>query len=341
MPDKQLTKDSQARVVRGWMFGLHATFIIDTGGRLGYFTELKRRGGAASAQELAAGTSLDPWRTEVWCRAACTVGILNYDDNREFVFAPFMDELLDEESPDLLTAHIITALTRDYLAYPERFRTGETTAFSAHEPEFFAIQGRISALRAPQVVAVARKLPGIEDRLRAGGAVMDVGSGSGTVLVEFARQFPTSHVTGVEPFDRFLATSQKAIRAQGLTDRIRLAPVGAEEIDFTSEFDLITMVQVFHEVPDQAKADILRRCYQSLKPGGTLLLVDRCAPANGNDLRDRRFTMSIIEQWFEVTWGNIVNTRPEILQMLQAAGFTVRQEDADLMPTYWTFVAEK
>ena len=341
MADKQVTKDSQARTVRGWLFGLHATFIIDVGGRVGYFAELRRRGGAALAQELATGVGIDPWRTEVWCRAACTTGILNYDDAKGFVFAPFMDELLAEDSPDLLTAHIMTALTRDYLAYPERFRTGETTAFSAHEPEFFAIQGCISAMRAPQIVAVARKLPGIEDCLRSGGAVMDVGSGSGTVLVEFAKQFPTCRVTGVEPFDHFITTSQKAINTQGLTDRIRVEPVGAEHINFNQEFDLITMVQVFHEVPDGAKADILRRCYQSLKPGGTLLLVDRCAPATGDDLRDRRFTMSIIEQWFEVTWGNIVNTRPEIMHMLQDAGFTIKQENAELMPTYWTFVAEK
>jgi ubiquinone/menaquinone biosynthesis C-methylase UbiE len=341
MPDETITKDSQARVVRGWLFGLHATFIIDTGGRLGYFAELKRRGGAALAQELAAGLGLDPWRTEVWCQAACTVGILNYDDNRGFVFAPFMDELLAAESPDLLTAHILTSLARDYLAYPERFRTGETTAFSAHEPEFFAIQGRISALRAPQVVAVARKLPGVEERLSAGGAVMDVGSGSGTVLVEFAKQFPRCQVTGVEPFGHFVETSRKALSASGLTNRIRLAVIGAEQISFTNEFDLVTMVQVFHEVPDKAKSDILRRCYESLKPGGTLLLIDRCAPANGDDLRDRRFTMSIIEQYFEVTWGNVVNSRPEIMQMLQDARFTITQENAEMMPTYWTFVAEK
>ena len=75
----------------------------------------------------------------------------------------------------------------------------------------------------------------------------------------------------------------------------------------------------------------MARCYS----------IDRCAPATGNDLRDRRFTMSIIEQWFEVTWGNVVNSRPEIMQMLQDAGFTIRQENADFMPTYWTFVAEK
>ena len=58
MADKQLTKDSQARVLRGWIFGLHATFIIDVGGRLGYFAELRRRGGSASAQELATGVTL-------------------------------------------------------------------------------------------------------------------------------------------------------------------------------------------------------------------------------------------------------------------------------------------
>ena len=171
MAEKQITKDSQARTLRGWIFGLHATFIIDIGGRLGYLAELRRRGGSASAQELATGVSLDLWRTEVWCRAACAAGILTYDDAKGFVFAPFMDELLADGSPDLLTTHIVTALTRDYLAYPEMFRSGATKSFADHEPDFFTIQGHISALRAPQIVAVARNLPGIEDRLRAGGAV--------------------------------------------------------------------------------------------------------------------------------------------------------------------------
>ena len=42
-----------------------------------------------------------------------------------------------------------------------------------------------------------------------------------------------------------------------------------------------------------------------------------------------------------MTWGNIVNTRSEILRMLQDTGFTVTLESADLVPTYWTFAAEK
>lgn len=52
MAERQVTKEGQARTLRSWMLGLHATHIIDIGGRLGYFAELRRRGGAASAQEL-------------------------------------------------------------------------------------------------------------------------------------------------------------------------------------------------------------------------------------------------------------------------------------------------
>jgi cyclopropane fatty-acyl-phospholipid synthase-like methyltransferase len=340
MADRQLTKESQARTLRGWMLGLHATHIIDIGGRLGYFAELKRRGGVASAHDLATALHLDPWRTEVWCRAACTVGVLGYADGQGFTFAPFMDELLGEESPELLTSHVLASLSRDFAAYPEAFRTGAIKTFHEHDEDFFFQQSRISALRAPEIVAAARQVPGVEARLRAGGSVMDVGSGSGTVLVRFAEAFPSCRVTGIEPLPYFVERSRQYIRERGLSERVQVEPVGGEQIAFTQAFDLVTMVQVFHELPDRAKSDILRRCRQSLKPGGVLLLVDRCSPANGADLRDRRFTMSILEQWFEVTWGNIVNTRSEILHMLQDTGFNVTLENADLVPTYWTFVAE-
>ena len=88
MAERHVTKESQARTVRGWMLGLHATHILDVGGRLGYFSELRRQGGTATSAELAAAQELDPWRTQVWCRAACTVGILRATDDTHFTFAP-------------------------------------------------------------------------------------------------------------------------------------------------------------------------------------------------------------------------------------------------------------
>lgn len=341
MAERPITKESQARTLRGWMLGLHATHILDVGGRLGYFSELHRRGGTATAAELAAPQNLDLWRTEVWCKAACTVGILRPADDISFRFAPFMDELLADNAPDLLTSHVLASLSRDFPAYPEAFRTGTTKRFHDHDEDFFSHQGRISAVRAPMVVAAARKLPGVEERLSAGGTVMDIGSGSGTVLASFAETFPTCQVLGIEPLPYFVETSRRLIQERGLAQQVEVKSVGGEQLGFDQEIDLITMVQVFHELPDQEKVNILRQCHRGLKPGGTLLVVDRCAPASAEEIQDRRFTMSILEQWFEVTWGNIVNTRSEIMHMLQDTGFTITQETPDMIPTYWSFVADK
>ena len=344
MPERQVTKQSQARTLRGWMLGLHATHILDVGGRLGYFSELHRRGGSATAAELAAAQNLDPWRTAVWCKAACTVGILQAADETSetsFRFAPFMDELLAENAPDLLASHVLASLSRDYPSYPEAFRTGATKTFHEHDEDFFSHQGRISALRAPLVVAAARKLPGVEERLSAGGTAMDIGSGSGTVLISFADTFPSCQVIGIEPLPYFAQTSRQLIQERNLEQRVRVESVGGEQMGFDQDIDLITMVQVFHELPDKEKINILRQCHTGLKPGGSLLIVDRCSPETAEDMQDRRFTMSIIEQWFEVTWGNIVNTRSEILGMLQETGFSVTQENPEMVPTYWSFVAEK
>ena len=341
MPNKEVTKNSQARMIRSWMLGLHATHVTDIGGRLGYFAEIRRNGGSASAETLAQTLELDAWRTKVWCQAACAVGVLQADGDTQFAFAPFMDELLDDDAPELLTSHVLASLSRDFPAYPEAFRTGATKTFHDHDEDFFHHQGKVSALRAPVVVAASRNLPGMEERLSAGGRVMDIGSGSGTVIARFAEEFGNCQVTGIEPLSYFAESSQNMLQEKGLSDRVQVKSVGGEELPFENEFDLITMVQVFHELPDAKKVDILRGCQRSLKPGGILLVVDRCAPETGADLHDRRFTMSILEQWFEVTWGNIVNTRSDILKMLGETGFTVTQENADIIPTYWTFVAEK
>ena len=50
--------------------------------------------------------------------------------------------------------------------------------------------------------------------------------------------------------------------------------------------------------------------------------------------------MSIIEQWFEITWGNVVNTRTEIDEMLKRSGWEIVSQDERAVPTYWTFEAK-
>jgi SAM-dependent methyltransferase len=335
----EATREQQARKLRGWMLGLHATHLIDIGGRLGYLDALRRAGGPVPAEALARATELDPWQTEVWCQAACTIGILDYRPGEGFGFAPHIGELLAAESPELATFHMLASIARDFPSYPRAFRTGARKPFSDHDEDFFFHQTRVAAHRGPVVVDAALAIPELARRLDAGGALLDVGAGGGGVLLAFAERLPTLRAVGIEPLPYFATRAANAIAEAGLDDRVTVRAIPAEQIDFEAEFDLVTLVQVFHELPPESKREILRRCRRALRDGGHLLIIDRCVPGDESEIGDRRFTMSVLEQWFEVTWGNVVNTRNEIAGMLEECGFSLASEDEKSVPTYWIFVA--
>ena len=147
-------------------------------------------------------------------------------------------------------------------------------------------------------------------------------------------------MVGIEPLPYFVDHSREAIESAGVGGRARVETIPAETMAFDREFDVVTQIQVFHELPHKKKPEILLACRRALRDDGRLVLIDRCLPGREEEIGDRRFTMSVLEQWFEVSWGNVVHTRGEILALLDDAGFVVESEDEKAVPTYWTFVAK-
>lgn len=338
-PRSEPSREEQARKLRGWMLGLHATHLIDIGGRLGLFDALRRAGGRVAAAALAREAELDPWQTEVWCQAACTIGILDYRTGAGYGFAPHFEQLLAAHGPELPTFHMLASIARDFANYPGAYRTGARKPFSAHDEDFFFHQTQVAAHRGPVVVDAALAIPGLGARLEAGGTLLDIGAGGGGLLLAFAERLPKLRAVGVEPLPYFAKRAATVLAEAGVGERIAVREIAAEKIDFDAEFDLVTQVQVFHELPPEYKREILRRCRRALREEGRLLIVDRCVPGDESEIGDRRFTMSVLEQWFEVTWGNVVNTRSEIVRMLEETGFALESEDEQSVPTYWSFVA--
>jgi SAM-dependent methyltransferase len=327
------------------MLGFHAVYLIDAGGRLGFFEALRQLGGVAQPAALAAELAYGERMTQVWCQAACGVGVLSYQPSAGYRFADGMDEVLGEAGGDLPSAHLLAEIARDFAELPEAYRDGGAGGdgarrrFSDHAAEFYAFQSRVAALRSPLVADYLLGLPGLSERLRDGGAALDIGSGAGGLLLALTERAPSLRATGVEPLPYFVERSREAIQAAGVGDRAQVEAVPAETMEFVEEFDVVTQVQVFHELPHAKKPAILRACRRALRNDGFLVLIDRCLPGSEEEIGDRRFTMSVLEQWFEVSWGNVVHTRAEILQMLDDAGFSVAVEDEKAVPTYWTFVA--
>lgn len=129
---------------------------------------------------------------------------------------------------------------------------------------------------------------GRERRLRAafldfagagpGDAVLDIGCGTGTLLLAAAERVgPTGSLAGVEPAPEMAARART--KTAGRVPPVSVVEAGAERLPFPDgAFDAVLCTLVLHHLaPGQAPA-ALREMRRVLRPGGRLLLADLQAP---------------------------------------------------------------
>ncbi len=120
-------------------------------------------------------------------------------------------------------------------------------------------------------------VPGLEDRLKAGIDVLDIGCGSGLALIEMAATFPQSRFTGFDISEESIGRAQESATKRGVSN-VTFRVQDVSQMNLTDTFDLITAFDVIH---DQAKPDqVLREVNAALKPGGTFLMQDIAASSN-------------------------------------------------------------
>jgi SAM-dependent methyltransferase len=330
----ETTRPAQMAKIFGYLQGLHATHLLDLGVRLGLFQRLGETPAGLQAADLAAARGLDAAYTRGWCETACALELLDYDPAAGYRLAPFMDELLGQ--PDATfslagfpTAHLMVA--RDYARYPELFRTGATQPYVEHDQAFLAaVAGATATLPRMFCEAVLPGLPDLKARLEAGAAVLDVGCGAGHALVALAERFPNVRCVGIDIEPVSIGMAQELISKRGLDGRVeaRLLADGDWPADLTGAFELVTSFLVLHEIHPDHKAAVLAGCARALEPDGALLLFDERYPSTPGELRDPTQVFAVMAQWYETTWGNVLNTREEIAELLSGAGLTPVQETA-------------
>jgi SAM-dependent methyltransferase len=233
------------------------------------------------------------------------------------------------------------SLSRDYARYPELFRTGGVHPYQAHDRDFLeGVAGATRMLPAMLLETLAPRMPSLVVKLMAGGRVLDVGCGAGHALIAFARRFPRCRGVGIEiePVSAGLARDQ--IAAAGLQDRLQVhedwdLPDGAAR----GGFDLVTQFLVLHEIRPSLKPEVVRRCADALRPGGLLVLFDECLPGDDATARDPILGFSVVAQWFELVWGNVINTRDEIVRLVEEAGLQLADDVA--LSRFRIFTARK
>jgi len=112
-----------------------------------------------------------------------------------------------------------------------------------------------------------------------GHRVLDVGCGTGTLLMLAAQRHPAAHLVGVDPDPRIVRRAQRKIVRRRLA--IDLSLGSATALPFPDEsFDRVLSSLVFHHLDAAEKRIAFGEICRVLRPGGEMHLADFGAPHN-------------------------------------------------------------
>lgn len=114
-----------------------------------------------------------------------------------------------------------------------------------------------------------------------GQRVLEIGCGTGNLLLLVARRYPAADVVGLDPDPDAVARTRRKAARDGLA--VRLDRGSAAELPYPDgSVDRVLSSLMLHHVDPAEKPRVLREVHRVLRPGGTLHLADLGGPGRGH-----------------------------------------------------------
>ena len=168
--------------------------------------------------------------------------------------------------------------------------------------------------------AIAAKLaPAIVSAVNPGYALslLDVGGGSGTYTLAFLQAAPRMKAT---LFDKpeVVDMARQRLDEAGMLDRVTLVGGDFYRDEFPPGHDLAFLSAIIHQNSPEQNADLYRKLFQSLNPGGRIIIRDHIMEPDRTRPRDGAvFAVNMLVG----TSGGNTYTYEEIRSGLARAGF--------------------
>ncbi len=264
------------RIYRDAAGGLAAGMAF-LGTELGLFKAMAGRGPLRAA-EVVALTGLQPRYVEEWLNGMVSVSYLDYDPLEATYSLP--DEhayLLSSEGTDHFMGGIfgmMPALVANAPRLKDAFRDGGGIPYGDFPPACrHAIDLMNRGSYAHRFVDYwLAQLPDVGDTLERGGSALDVGCGQGQVAIALAKAFPRSEIIGVDPDMASVEQARSAAREAGVAERVQFYPTTLAELDPKQHFDLVTLCDVLHDLPNPSA--VLTDIRTRLRCDGTLFVIE-------------------------------------------------------------------
>jgi ubiquinone/menaquinone biosynthesis C-methylase UbiE len=123
-------------------------------------------------------------------------------------------------------------------------------------------------------------LTGVEEKLRRGATVADVGCGHGASTIIMAKAYPNSRFFGYDNHKDSIEHARRSASDANVADRVTF-----EVSDATSfpdqKYDLVAFFDCLHDMGDPVGAS--RRAFETLKEDGSVMIVE---PMAGNTIEE-------------------------------------------------------
>jgi ubiquinone/menaquinone biosynthesis C-methylase UbiE len=245
------------------------------GHRLGLYQALAT--GSATAEELAERTSTNPRYVAEWLRGQAAGGYIEYDADADR-YSMTEEQAFALANPDgavYVPGAFVLALgsLKAEQRITEAFRRGTGLGWHEHDEDVFTgcEQFFRPGYTANLIPSWIPALDGVEEKLRSGAMVADLGCGLGASTILLAREYPNSRFAGSDYHDQSIELARKRAADAGVADRVKFEVASAAT--FSGEgYDLAATFDCLHDMGDPLAA--ARHVRQALKPDGTWLVVE-------------------------------------------------------------------
>ncbi|MDP8977877.1 MAG: methyltransferase domain-containing protein [Actinomycetota bacterium] len=295
---------------------------INIGLRSGLIETLSEHPDGLTANALADRLGFDAFYTGVWCRSALATGLATRDGDR-YRLAPHMDTLLLDPTSPAYVGGLVQVLEMPELF--DRFErvlpTGERLWWDECSPEWIAgVAGSGAPFYTRLVPGGVEQVPGLAERLAAGGRIVDTACGTGRGLVRLAEHYPNCELAGIDGDAHSIELAAERVREAGVADGVTLVVSPLEEMTIDPPAALVINNISMHECRDIDA--VTRNVLEGLEPGGWFVISDFPFPETDEGLTTVPGRLMAGVQFFEAQIDDQLLSRSAYDELLTRHGFT-------------------
>ncbi len=258
------------------------------GDRLGLFKAMASSN-PMSSTELAEKTHLNERYVREWLRAMVAAEYVEYDpaSDKYYMTEEQAFVLANEDSPLFVggALHFTAPSICNVDRIAEAFRKGGGIPYSEIGDE---VPHAIERLFRPAYLNFLAKdwlgaVPGLVQHLQNGAQIADIGCGRGQSSVTMGKNFPKSHVLGIDYHEPSIEAARKLATSQGVTN-VDFLQAPADKIPNGRKYDLICSFDCIHYMVDPKAT--LKAIRNALADDGVYMWSEPNAAANALENRN-------------------------------------------------------